>query len=608
MKRHIVFLCFLLVAVLLPAQLVNRFTIDLTKSRKNKLSVRCEVPAYEKEVLVYQIPRAVPGSYSIKNFGDYVANFKAYDRNGKKLKVAYNKQDNTFTIENARSLTHIDYDVHDTWTDIDNPNYVFAPGGTYFECGTLFCLNTFALCGYFDGFEHLANEIRIKKESGLYCSTSADRTALSPTEDLIRVPDYDALQDNPLVYMVPDTVSLQVNNCRFHIAVFSRNHKITSQQILSSIRPILTRLFPSFFPKFPMSSYTFTFIFPGWQDDNLMKNGGVGAMEHRNSSVYFYPETGNSAILNAFLTHVVVHEFLHVLTPLSLKSEPIFRFNYRNPAASQHLWLYEGGVEYLANQFLLRDSILSENDYLESVRQKLLYSDRYKQISMTEFGRKIFENSDPGYYANVYNRGALVAFLLDVRINELTDGRMNLRKLLFQLDEEYKGRYFQDDKLFDEIVSRTHPEIRSLIDDYIVGTEELPVKAYLHKIGYKFSATMPDSIYTFGRVSVEYDSRTNRCVVRDATPNYNAFNLDKGDLIVAVNDTMLNEANYYQYLKLIGNPDSEKELKVRFARKGKMMEIQNPPVKIKVTQLNYIEPERDLTPEQQRLRRLVLGR
>ncbi len=608
MKRYIFLGCFLLVAALLPAQLVNRFTIDLTKSKKNKLSVRCDVPAYQKAVLVYQIPRAVPGSYSIKNFGDYIDNFKAYDRNGKKLKVDYNKQDNTFTIQNAASLARIGYDVRDTWTDTNNPNYVFSPGGTYFERGTLFCLNTFALCGYFDGFDHTPGEIRITKESDLYCATSADRTALSPTEDLIRVPDYDALQDNPLVYMAPDTVSLSVNNCRFHIAVFSRNHKITSRQILSSIRPVLTNVFPSFFPKFPTNNYTFTFIFPGWQDENLTKNGGVGAMEHRNSSVYFYPETGNSAILNSFLTHVVVHEFLHVLTPLSLKSEPIFRFNYRNPEASQHLWLYEGGIEYLANQFLFRDSIFSENDYLESVRQKLLYSDRYKQISMTEFGRKIFENSDQSYYANVYSRGALVAFLLDVRINELTEGKMNLRELLFQLDEKYKGRFFQDDTLFDEIVSRTHPDIRSLIDNYIVGTEELPVKAYLHKIGYKLSATMPDSIYTFGRVSVEYDSRTVRCVVRDATPNYNAFNLDKGDFILAVNDTVLNEANYYQNLKLIGNPDSGKEVKVRFSRKGKTMEIENPPVKIKVTQLDYIEPEPDLTPEQQRLRKLVLGR
>jgi hypothetical protein len=59
---------------------------------------------------------------------------------------------------------------------------------------------------------------------------------------------------------------------------------------------------------------------------------------------------------------------------------------------------------------------------------------------------------------------------------------------------------------------------------------------------------------------------------------------------------------------LIGNPDSEKEVKVRFSRKGKTMEVQNPPIRIKVTQLNYIEPERDLTPDQQRLRKLVLGR
>ncbi|MBP1640525.1 MAG: peptidase [Bacteroidetes bacterium] len=608
MRRYIFVGCFLLVAVLLPAQLVNRFTIDLTKSKKNKLSVRCDVPAYQKEVLVYQIPRAVPGSYSIKNFGDYIENFRAYDRKGKKLKVSYNRQDNNFTINNAVSLARISYDVRDTWTDTKNQNYVFQPGGTYFEPGTLFCLNTFALFGYFEDFEHSPSEVHIKKERGLYCSTSADLTALNPTEDVVKASDYNVLQDNPMVYMHPDTVSLLVNNCRFHIAVFSRNHKATSHQILSSIRPILTKVFPAFFPVFPTNGYTFTFIFPGWQDENLMKSGSMGAMEHSASSVYFYPETGNRDILNSFLTHVVTHEFLHVLTPLSLKSEQIFNFNYRNPEASQHLWLYEGGIEYLSNLILLRDSVMSENDYLESLRQKLLYSDRYQHVSMTEFGRRIFSNSDVSYYANVYNRGALVAFLLDIRINELTEGRMNLRKLLLQLDDKYKGRFFRDDRLFDEIVDLTHSDIRSLIDDYIVGTKELPVESYLHKIGYRLTTAKPDSIYTFGRVSMEYDSRENRCIVRDAAPSYNAFNLDKGDVMLAVNDTILNEVNYYQYMRLIGNPDSEKEVKVRFARKDRITEIQNSPIKVKVKQLDFIEPERDLTADQRRLRKLVLNR
>ena len=608
MKKYIYFFCFLLAAITLQAQPVNRFSVDLTKSKKGRLFVTCDVPAYQKEVLVYQFPKAVPGSYSIKNYGDYIENFKAYDRQGKKLKVTYNRQENNFTIANAQSLARIGYEVRNTWTDTKNPNYVFQPGGTYFEPGTLYCLNTFALFGYFDGFTNSACEIQIAKEEGLFCSTSADVSALSPTEDLIKASDYNSLQDNPLVYMHPDTVSLKVNNCRFHIALFSRNHKLTSQQILSSLQPILTKAFTSFFPVFPTDNYTFTFICPGWQDESLMETGSMGAMEHRQSSVYFYPETGNRDILNSFLLHVVAHEFLHVLTPLSLKSEQVFNFNYVKPEGSQHLWLYEGGIEYLSNLILYQDSIIPEGDFLDGIRQKSLYNDRYKGVSMTEFGKNIFENSDVRYYANVYNKGALVAFLLDIRINELTEGKMNLKKVLLQLDAKYKGRYFKDNALFDEIINLTHPELRAFIDNYIVGTKELPVEEYLHKIGYRFTAEKADSINTFGHVSVEFDGRNNRCVVRDATPNYNAFSLDKGDVILAVNDTMLNESNYYHFVKLIGSPATDAEVSVRYERKGKTMDIKNPPIKVKVTQLDYIEPEMQASAEQLQLRRWVIGR
>jgi predicted metalloprotease with PDZ domain len=608
MKKYFLFFGFLLAVMVLQAQPVTRFTVDLTKGKKGSLSVTCDVPAYQKEELVYQIPRAVQGSYSIKNFGDYIDNFRAYDHKWKRLKVSYNKQESNFRISNAKTLSHITYEVHDTWTDTKKQNYVFQPGGTYFEPGTLFCLNTFALLGYFEGFKDYPTEVHVKKDPVLYCATSANISALSSTDDVVKAPNYDDLQDNPMVYMRPDTVSIKVRNCRFHIAVFSRNHKITSRDILASVSPIITNAFASFFSVFPTDNYTFTFLFPGWQDEALLANGTMGAMEHRKSSVYFYPETGNKDILNSFLTHVVAHEFLHVLTPLSLKSEQIYNFNYRNPEASEHLWLYEGGVEYLSNVILYKDSLISDENFWETFRQKTLYSDRYKDISMIEFGKKIFDNSDMHYYVNVYNRGALVSFFLDVKINELTGGKMNLKKVLFQLNEKYKGHYFKDEVLFDEIVNLTHPDIRTLINDYIVGTKELPVKEYLHKIGYRFTSEKPDSIYTFGRVSVEYDAKDKRCVVRDASPGYNAFGIDKGDVIVAVNDTLLNESSYYHYVNLIGSPATNAEVAVRFSRKGKLMEIKNPPIKVKVTQLNFIEPEREISEEQRTLRKLVLGR
>lgn len=590
------------------AQLVNRFSIDLTTSKKGRLSVACEVPTYNKDTLIYQIPRAVPGTYSIKNYGRYITNFKAFDAQGKKLKSVYNESSGSFTILGAAMLAGITYDVHETWTDSGNPDYIFQPGGTYFESGTLFFLNTFALFGYFDGFTDVANEIHIRKNSSLFCSTSADISSLSPEEDVVKAVDYNTLQDNPLVYLKPDTVSIRISNCRFHIAVFSRNGKITSRQVLTSLYSVLTRALPAFFPVFPTDNYTFTFVFPGWQDNRLMASGSMGAMEHRQSSVYFFGETGNPDVLNSFIRQVVAHEFLHVLTPLSLQSEQVFHFDYRHPEGSEHLWMYEGCVEYLSNLILYRDSVFSADDFWEAIRDKTLYNGRFSNLSMTELGKHIFENKNMSYYVNVYNKGALVSFLLDIGINELTNGKLNLRKLLMQLDTKYKGRYFNDKELFDEMVNATNPALREVIDDYIIGTKELPMKEYLHKIGYRFLSEKPDSIYTFGRVSFEYNAQKNRCEARDALPYYNAFKMNDGDVLVAVNDTLLTEANYYHFVKTITSPTTNRDVTVRYSNKGKLSEVQNPPIKLGVVQRNFIEPEENVSEEQIRLRKMVLGR
>lgn len=607
MKFLFVYLC-LLCFTLAHAQMVNHFQIDLTKSKKGKLSVSCDVPDYKQKVLKYQIPRAVPGSYSIKNYGNYVSNFKAYDLQGHRLKVSYQKRDNAFTISKALNVARLTYDVRDTWRDISNPEYVFQPGGTYFEPEVLYCLNAFALFGYFEGYDTIASEIRITKSPELYCSTSANITRVSATEDVVKARDYDELQDNPLVYLSPDTVSVQIKNCCFRIAVFSRNHKITAPRVLSVMQPILSQVFASSFELFPVSNYTFTFICPGWQDSHITAVGGMGAMEHRKNSVYFFAETGNDDILNAFLKHVVTHEFLHVITPLSLKSEQIYRFNYQHPEASQHLWLYEGAIEYLSNVLLFRNLLSTPEEFWNAIRDKSIYSSNYKNVSMTEFSKTIFQNTDSRYYLNVYNKGALVAFLLDIRINELTGGRMNLLKVLFSLERQYRGGYFRDGDLFNEIVRLTHPDVRSFIDDYIVGTKDLPVAEYLKKIGYNFNLTKPDRIYTFGRISLQFDGQKKICEVGATSPDFNIFHLNQGDGLVAVNDTLVDESNYYHFAKMLDNPKSHRVVTLRYDRKGELYEITSPPLRTNVTQLNYIETLEIPTDEQLGLRKIVLGR
>ena len=98
-----------------------------------------------------------------------------------------------------------------------------------------------------------------------------------------------------------------------------------------------------------------------------------------------------------------------------------------------------------------------------------------------------YDESGYGNFLNFYEKGAVIASLLDIRLLELSKGKMGLREIFLELLQNY-GKYkpFSENDFFDELVNMTFPEIRDFIDNYITGTEPLPYKEYFNKLGYKY--------------------------------------------------------------------------------------------------------------------------
>jgi predicted metalloprotease with PDZ domain len=90
-------------------------------------------------------------------------------------------------------------------------------------------------------------------------------------------------------------------------------------------------------------------------------------------------------------------------------------------------------------------------------------------------------------YMNFYMKGALLGLCLDIRLRELSNGKMGTQDLMLQLMKKYgEGKYFNDDDLFDEITKMTYPEIRTFFSNFIEGTQPIPLKEYLEKAGFNY--------------------------------------------------------------------------------------------------------------------------
>src|SRR5678815_1701422 len=133
----------------LPSGERYKVNIDLTRVQDDKLPVTIKAPEIKEKEIVYNMPKIVPGTYAIYDFGKFLNEFKAFDKKGKELKTE--RLDlNRWKIEDAKKLDKITYWVNDTWDTPDKEDIVFEPGGTNIEANENYLINTHGFIGYFD--------------------------------------------------------------------------------------------------------------------------------------------------------------------------------------------------------------------------------------------------------------------------------------------------------------------------------------------------------------------------------------------------------------------------------------------------------------------------
>ena len=198
------------------------YTVDLTKVVDDKLFVELTAPQISEDEITYYMPKIVPGTYSIADYGRFVTELKAFDKKGRELAVE-RIDDNSWKISGAKKLTKLTYWIEDSYdTDREGPG-IFQPAGTNFEDGKNFVINTPGFFGYFEGMKQKEIDFNIIRPENFYggtglvavdnmdgMSASLKKENIKEVEsgkkiDTYRVENYDRLVDSPLMYSEADT-------------------------------------------------------------------------------------------------------------------------------------------------------------------------------------------------------------------------------------------------------------------------------------------------------------------------------------------------------------------------------------------------------------------
>jgi predicted metalloprotease with PDZ domain len=605
-------LCILLIFIGVNAQSQNdkyQLYLDLNKISSDLLQISLTTPEIKEDKIIYNIPKIVPGTYRIYDFGQYAMDFEAFDKDGRSLSVTQLDK-NRWKIDNAKTLAKISYWVEDTW-DANVEQLVFEPGGTNIEQNENIILNNHGFFGYFDGMKHLKYEVNVTRPENFYGATGLSSIKTTGNVDQFTTDNYMDLVDGPIMYNVPDTVTFQVGNAEVLISVYSKNKVASAKELSKDIKEILELQKDYLGGTLPVDKYAFLiYLYSG-----ASGSGGSGALEHSYSSLYYLPEMPAKQ-LSGFIVRVAAHEFFHIVTPLNIHSQEIGDFDYINPKMSKHLWMYEGVTEYFAGHVQVYGGMQTPQEYLKVIGQKMQGASGYKDdLPFTEMSLGCLDEHE-GQYGNVYQKGALIGMCLDILLREQSNGEMGIKDMMNKLSQTY-GKYesFNDDELFKKITELSSPEIETFFNKYVEGKEELPFEELLAKVGVTFKKDVKVKEISLGGVILNFNPETQRLYVAD-TGNMNEFGTLLGyknnDELVALNGIELKMDNVQEQIaNFKKNTKEGDKVEVVVARKEKES-FKNKKLKAKAilveTNKKYLIEFNDNATEQQlKLRNAWLG-
>jgi len=566
-------------------------SLDLVNVQNDMVSVTITTPSFSSPSVTYQLPKIIPGTYAIADYGRYVEDFKAYDKAGNLLPVS-RTDTNTWVISKASGLVKLNYLVNDTYDSEEGDAFeegsktIFSPAGTNILAGKQFMLNMCGFVGYFSDKSNIPYKVTISHPEILQAASSMDDNDPSKSSDMFSVTRYAELVDHPIMYSVPDISSSRIGDMDILLSVYSPRKKTVSS---AAFFPDLEKMIRA--QKHYLGSINntkkyavLTYITTYGKDDAR----GIGALEHNTSTTAVFQES----MKTRDLISVISHEFFHTLTPLNVHSKEIQDFDFNNPKMSQHLWMYEGITEYFANHFQVHEGLMTEDQFYAKMaeKEKISTQNFIDKLSFTEMSKNVLTPAMKSQYTNVYQKGALIGMCLDIMLRDASGGKSGILELMGRLSAKYgPEKPFEDSLLIPEITAMTNPEVGAFLQEHVVNGTPIDYEKYLQRVGVERADVKEPTqlVFITGNgpyISIDTARRKVIAVIKDTNNNFmNAMGVQDGDEIIEMNNTPLDASVIMNVLIAGYGLEEDEPMTMKVKRKGEIIELKG---KVK---LNYID-------------------
>jgi predicted metalloprotease with PDZ domain len=450
---------------------VNRilYTVRLDRRNEHLADIELAVDGVRGEHLDLSMPAWIPGSYKIRDFARHVQEFDAGP-------AAWTRLDkSTWRVETGgRSRVRVRYAVYAHEQTVRT---------SHVDSGHAY-LNGPALFLSVEGRRNEPHEVRI-------ASPWPVATALERRGSGWVAPDYDTLVDSPI-----ETSDFEVR--RFGVA--GRRHEFVvhgegNYDLARIARDAskIVRHASRVFGEIPYRRYLFL----------LHPHAAGGGLEHAcSTSLQFPPLDFKKPETYERFLNLVSHEYFHLWNVKRIVPASIRPFRYDSESYTELLWVMEGVTSYYSPIVLARARLMPAESYFRYLARRIqAYREkpgrRVESLAQASFNSWIHLYQPTEHSVNsqisYYEKGELVALLLDLELRRRTRDRASLDDVMRALYRDFarRGRGVGEGDVQRVVESIGGRSFRGFFRDYVHGLRELPFESVLGGAGLQLSRAVP---------------------------------------------------------------------------------------------------------------------
>ncbi len=521
-----------LIAALAPPALAQpvepiAYAVRFPAPHTHYVTIDARVPTGGRPDIELMMAVWTPGSYLVREYARHVEGVTARTPGGDRLPVEKSRKNRWRAATGGADAIVVSYQVYGREMSV-RTNWIEA------DFAVLNGAPTFLTLAEDDG--RRPHDVVLELPDGW----SGTATGLPPhpgrAPHAYRAPDFDTLVDSPIVAGNPAVYPFTVAGVPHHLVNLGESGVWDGPRSAEDAERI-TRELPRVWGLMPHGRDRFL---------NLIAEAG-GGLEHRNSTLLMTSRWATSSRPRYLRwLGLVGHELFHAWNGKRLRPIELGPFDYEAEVHTESLWVVEGLTSYYADLAVHRAGLSTETEYLQALSRQIrglqtTPGRAVQPVALASYDAwiKFYRGDENSRNTSVsyYTKGAVVGFLLDMRIRAATGGARTLDDVLRRAYARYSGaRGFMPNEFRATAEAVAGKPLSGWFAHALDSTGELDYAEALDWLGLTFGDDPdPSEDGWLGVVTRNADGRLLVAQVPRDTPAHAAgFNV--GDEILAIGD------------------------------------------------------------------------